>query len=80
MSSTDSHNHIQEELDKAVRKINAILRLMHKGAMRHDQARTELNALEHGVAKSEIEKCVQQALKAIDINEHSVREAISRDK
>lgn len=80
MSSTVNQNHIQEELDKSVRKINAILRLMHKGAMRHDQARTELSALEQGVARSEIAKCVQQALKAIDINEHRVREATSADK
>lgn len=80
MSSTDSKNHIQEELDKAARQINAILRLMHKGAMRHDQARTELNALEQGVAKSEITKCVQQALKAIDINERSTRDASGTDK
>lgn len=80
MSSTVNQNHIQEELDKSVRQINAILRLMHKGAMRHDQARTELNALEQGVPRSEIVKCVQQALKAVDINEHNVREATSGDK
>lgn len=80
MSSTDSKDHIQEELDKAVRQINAILRLMHKGAMRHDQARTELNALEHGSTTSEITKCVQQALKAIDINERSARDAAGKDK
>lgn len=70
MTSTN----IQDELNKAARLINAILRLMHKGAMKHDQARQELNALPKGIAKAEIEACVRQALIAIDINEQNLRE------
>lgn len=73
MSSTDGQNHIQEELDKAVRLINAILRLMHKGAMPHEQARKELNTLPKGIAKVEIANCVQQAMKAVDLNEQISR-------
>ncbi|MFC7299888.1 MULTISPECIES: hypothetical protein [Oxalobacteraceae] len=69
MTSTN----IQDELNKAARLINAILRLMHKGAMKHDQARQELNALTKGIAKAEIEYCVRQAIKAVDINEQNLR-------
>jgi len=36
MTSTNAKSDIQDELDKAARLINAILRLMHKGAMQHD--------------------------------------------
>lgn len=65
---------IQDELNKAARLINAILRLMHKGAIKHDQARLELSALPKGIAKTEIEHCVKQAMRAVDINEESLEE------
>lgn len=65
---------IQDELNKAARLINAILRLMHKGAMQHDQARLELSALPKGIAKAEIEYCVRQAMRAVDLNEQSSQE------
>lgn len=74
MTSKNIQNDIQDELNKAARLINAILRLMHKGAMKHDQAREELNALPIGIAKAEIEYCVRQAIKAIDLNEQNLRE------
>lgn len=64
---------IQDELNKAARLINAILRLMHKGAIQHEQARQELNALPKGIAKTEIEFCVRQAMDAIDINDRNTQ-------
>lgn len=79
MVSKDMQNSIQEELDKAVRQINAVLRLMHRGAMKHDQARAELSALVKGVGKVEIARCVEQAVKAIDLNEQSARESRNQD-
>ena len=72
MMSTEKD--IQDELNKAARLINAILRLMHKGAMQHDQARLELSGLAKGIAKEEIEYCVRQAMRAVDLNEKSLEE------
>ena len=74
MTSTNAKSDIQDELDKAARLINAILRLMHKGAMQHDQARKELSLLSQGIAKAEIDYCVRQALRAVEINEQSLQD------
>lgn len=68
-------NSVQIELDNAARLINAILRLMHKGAIPHEQARKELNALPKGIAKAEIAYCVQQAMRAVDLNEQNLRDS-----
>jgi hypothetical protein len=40
--------------------------------MQDDQARQELGALPKGIAKVEIEYCVRQALRAIDLDEKSL--------
>lgn len=76
---TDNKAEIQDELNKAARLINAILRLMHKGAIKHEQARQELRALPKGIAKAEIEYCVRQAMRAVDINEQSSQEKDQRN-
>ncbi|MBF8178364.1 hypothetical protein [Herminiimonas contaminans] len=73
MIDVKAHNPVQIELDKAARLINAILRLMHKGAMPHEQARKELSVLPKGIAKAEIAYCVQQAMRAVDLNEQISR-------
>lgn len=78
MKNTNTKSDIQDELNKAARLINAILRLMHRGAMQHDQARLELSALAKGIAKTEIEHCVKHAIRAVDINEQGLQE-INRD-
>jgi len=74
MTSTNAKSDIQDELVKAARLINAILRLMHKGAMQHYQARKELSLLPQGIAKAEIDYCVRQALRAVEINEQSLQD------
>lgn len=71
--STNIQKNVQNELNKAARLINAILRLMHKGAIKHDQARQELNALAKGIAKTEIEYCVKLAMRAVDISEKNLQ-------
>jgi prefoldin subunit 5 len=58
----------KEALDKAARTINAILRLMHKGAMSHAQAHTELQEVAEHADSAEISYCVNEAMKAVEAN------------
>jgi hypothetical protein len=63
----------KEELDKAARTINAILRLMHKGAMSHEQARSELLEIAAHADCAEISFCVNEAMKAVEANQKKVQ-------
>jgi hypothetical protein len=62
----------KEAVDKAARKINALLRLMHKGALNHDQARIELHSISTNSDHSEILFCVSEALKAVETNQENL--------
>lgn len=60
----------KDKISKAKRSINSILRLMQAGAIQHEQARSELKALPKRIAEAEIEYCVMQAIRDVDIDQH----------